>query len=185
MTSRAQIDLIMKPFGLSAKANRPSLKPRARGVTLVEIGAVISVISLLVISGMYFYNRISESNQTSTAARDVAAIVSSVIAWSGDGSVYKTSTERLDFEEINDYLPRTLREHARSANDLQLTNANPWGGDYTLRLPSSPSQNRYEWSLTIEDVPDALQEALQNQFRNAGYAIDACPGDDCQLTFGN
>ncbi len=153
-----------------------------QGVTLVEAALVVSIISLIILSALLALNTVTEQRRMTLTATDVVSIRSAISKWAAGGLLKYTSvtvttggggTENQEnartfqkFEQIAGFLPDPLQNLADNDQDLTLSGANPWSGDYRIR-PLTNSEPR-QWTLEIHDVPEILAEALANQLRNSG-----------------
>ncbi len=163
-----------------------------RGVTLIESALVISIIALIILATLLALNTFMSQKRITQAVTDVTVIRSAVSKWTGGGFVTYTSgqnctgqgenrvcTPNVDtvrslrrFDQIGGFLTEPLRTLAREEGDSNtgvLTEANPWGGSYTIAGDVTDSR---KWTLTITNVPETFGPAFANQLKAVG-ALDA------------
>ena len=151
-----------------------TLSRRARGVTLIELAFVISIIAIIVVAALAIFNAVSASQNRTTALQNVGSIRAAVSTWAGDKSLDFDEADGLqDLSQLRPWLPGRLGTNA--AAGLMLSRANPWQGDYEIQSADAGATGAgphpYRFVLVIHDVPGAEAQALCRQLVE-GAALD-------------
>lgn len=176
-----------------ANTKRNALRPRAgprraRGITLIELGFVVSIIAIIVVGVLAIYNAVKRSQEVTEVVGQVAQIRQAVSSWAGggalrvetrqvnsDGSVSTSTTRQLqNFSQLSVFLAGTLRAQAANTQGLVVENVNNWpGSTYTLAVdPSNPNL----WTITIIAVPLGAAEPLGDRLRTSAEQVGQAVG---------
>ena len=154
-----------------------TLSHRARGVTLIELAFVISIIAIIVVAALAIFNAVTASQNRTTALQNVGSIRAAVATWAGDKPLGMGAGNEDGLKETAQLRPWLPGRLGTSADDsLYLRNANPWQGDYELQAAdagatSGGGAHPYRFRLVIHDVPSAEAQALCRQLEE-GAALD-------------
>ena len=147
----------------SPAVNGRHARSNAHGITLIELGFVVGIISVIVVAVLTIYNTVSKQQAVTEVTGDAAAIRTAVSTWGSggwlklpEGVVTPASSEGIDREltswnQISAYLPGDLGRIAETVKGATLTNVNSnWeDAQYGLKV-----DDPYLWTLEITGIPN-------------------------------
>lgn len=152
-----------------------------RGVTLVEVTLVTGMIAVIVLASMMTLNVTLEQRRVNQAIVDVVSVYTAVTKWSNGGVVYygvipadppeddpEPDPRNLQkWSQIAPLLPPSLRDLADDQDTLRIITANPWGGDYEIRVPGEDMPA--VWTLVLHDVPSKAAGSMATRLINSDH----------------
>ena len=164
----------------TARGARPS-NGRNKGVTLIELAFVIGIIAVILVAVLGIYNVVKQSQTLTDVTSDVAVIRQAVSTWASGGPITYSAqdidrgfTSLTGWDQLAGFLPGSLGQQAREGGvDGVLTAVNSWGCTYELEFYED---DQYKWSLTVDQVPTDVLNALATRLRE-GVVADQGEGE--------
>jgi len=139
-----------------------NLKPKHRGIGLLELMLALAVIATLLLMATRYYSSSSEAKKLTDVSDQLGIIQNAGNRWLLTHADYTTGTDLItsansfkDFVD-RDYLPPTYYNNTTKSSALK----NPWGGDLTVNFTSTTM------SITLKNVPTESAAKLQYQYKN-------------------
>ena len=129
-----------------------------RGFTLLELIVVMVIITIIASQIIASFKGAADNGRVAAALNSIKAIQTAAMGYfnNNGGSCAGISTATL---VSGNYLPGTFTG----------TNANPWGGNYSVAVNSS---NATQFNLSMTNISQADATILNNALQNSAQAVN-------------
>jgi len=129
-----------------------------KGFTLLELVVVMVIITIIASQVIASFKGAADNGRVAAALNSIKAIQTAAMSYfnSNGGSCTGISVASL---VSGNYLPGTFTG----------TNANPWGGNYTIAVNAN---NNTQFNLTMTNISQADATLLNNDLQNSAQAVN-------------
>lgn len=129
-----------------------------KGISLLELTLVLTIIAVLLIMATRYYSAASESKRLADVNAELGIIQNAGNRWLLNHTDYTDLTEVTSFKDFVDrnYLPPEYYDITTKSTKLK----NPWQGNITVVFATG------NMSVTLDNVPKSSAEKLQYQYKS-------------------